>query len=146
MIPMLTVTISGKVDWLLDVIGPRYTTASLGLTDACLVTAWAEGSEPLEDDTVLHRLELLAASIHEIIAASSAYAGGELPGVIARGFLSYFDDTLGEAPLVIIADCRPGDGAAERVTRAAEIFADRVRCDEGGFVLSIIMSECSRDE
>lgn len=90
-----------QAGWLLEALGPRMTTAALGLADARTVRRWRdERTDPREHD-VAGRLALL-------FRVTRAIAGVYEQGAVAAAFLRSANPQLDdEAPLILLADNDP---------------------------------------
>lgn len=88
--------------YLLDTVGPRYTTVGLGLRDARTVKQWAGGATPPRSPDMSARLRLLATVVNAVAAAFSPQ--------VALAFLSGANPQLGDrSPLLVIAGVGLGD-------------------------------------
>jgi hypothetical protein len=97
----VTAPASEQVGYLLDHIGPRFTAASLGISDARTLRRWRDEQAEPRDHVEALRLQLLFRMVYAIV---SVYG----KGTIAAGFLRSANPQLDdEAPLIILADGGP---------------------------------------
>lgn len=87
-----------QVGWLLEVLGARFTAASLGIADAGVLRRWRDEKENARDHKEQHKLQLLYRMV-------SAINGVYPEGSVAAGFLRSANPQLDdEAPLVLLAN------------------------------------------
>lgn len=108
-------TPSAMARWLLDNLGQRITTASLGLKDASLVRRYArgDGAPSADREARLRLLYRVSRMIADTYGAATAQA-------FLRGSNPELDD---DSPLLVIAQC-PVEAAAGEVLGAVRAFLD----------------------
>ena len=90
-----------QVSYLLDHLGPRFTTASLGVTDARTVKRWRDERAEPRDRTAAARLQLLFRIVYAIVETYGRPS-------VAAGFLRSANPQLDdEAPMLLLADSDP---------------------------------------
>lgn len=101
--------------WLLDALGPRMTTAALGLQEANAVRQYARGEAALSADCE-RRLRLL----YRVTRMIADTYSGPVAQAFLRGSNPELDD---QSPLLVIAQ-RPVDAAADEVLGAVHAFLE----------------------
>lgn len=99
----LTAPAWDQVRWLLDVIGPRFTAAGVGVTDARTVRRWRDERTEPRDHTEHARLQLLFRIAYAI---TLVYGTGSVTTSFLRSANPQLDD---EAPLVVLARSDPDE-------------------------------------
>jgi hypothetical protein len=84
--------------WLLDAIGPRFTAASIGVSDARTVRRWRDERLEPRDQQELARLQLLFRIVYAI---TLVYGRASVAAAFLRSANPQLDD---EAPLVLLAN------------------------------------------
>ncbi|HEV7146093.1 MAG TPA: hypothetical protein VGN48_03750 [Pedococcus sp.] len=90
-----------QVTYLLEEIGPRFTAASLGVSDARTLRRWRDEQAVPRDHDEQARLALLFRIVHAIVGVYGQAS-------VAAGFLRSANPQLDdEAPLVVLAEGNP---------------------------------------
>lgn len=97
--------------YVIDALGPRLVTASLGLRDGRTVPSWSAGG-PIKSEVAAHRLQILFRVTYAVAEAFS-------PSV-AAAFLRGTNPALGDqAPLAVLAT-EPPDRSEQQLLSAVE--------------------------
>ncbi len=92
----ITEPLPSKVVYLLKTVGPRISAAALGLSDARMLTKWAEGDRPRRAD-MEHRVEILFEMAYAVAAVYT--------GAAAASFLRSSQPALDDAsPLMLLRE------------------------------------------
>lgn len=103
--------------WLLDVIGPRYTAAGVGVADARTVRRWRDERTGPRDHQEIERLGLLFQITQAI---HLAYGSPDVAAAFLRSANPQLDD---ESPLVVLAQSKV-EVAQPRLLAATKAFLD----------------------
>jgi uncharacterized protein (DUF2384 family) len=99
----LTVQAWEQAKWLLDTIGPRFTAAGVGVSDARTVRRWRDDHTEPRDHTEHARLQLLFRIAYAI---TLVYGTGSVTTSFLRSANPQLDD---QAPLVLLATSDPDE-------------------------------------
>jgi uncharacterized protein (DUF2384 family) len=97
----LTTPLWQHAQWLLDTIGPRFTAAGVGVTDARTVRRWRDEQTEPRDHTEQARLQLLFRIAYAI---TLVYGSGAVATSFLRSANPQLDD---QAPLVLLSQSDP---------------------------------------
>ena len=113
----LTAPLWQQTTELLELIGPRFTTAGVGLRDARTVRRWRDEQVEPRDHAEAQRLRLLYRLVKTI---TGVYAGGSVAAGWLRSANPQLDD---EAPLVLLATHDP-DEVQQQLLGAVRSFLE----------------------
>lgn len=99
----LTTPAWDQAAWLLETIGPRFTAAGVGVTDARTVRRWRDERAEPRDHAEHGRLQLLFRIAHAI---TLVYGTGSVTTSFLRSANPQLDD---QAPLVLLASADPDE-------------------------------------